>query len=368
MLKTQLRSSDTLARLGGDEFGILLEGCPPDKSIQIAEAIRDSISEYRFLHADKVFDIGASIGVAVINEQSNDVEDLMSLVDSACYTAKELGRNRIHFAELTREASDRRLLEMQWATRIKDALKSGRFKLFYQPIVPVTECIKDNPPNHGEILVRMLDDDGSLIPPGAFIPAAERYGLMPDIDRWIINELFRLEQARYQALWRNESHKKTQNCLYTINLSGASLIEPSFLDFVKLQLQQYRIPPHLVCFEITETIAITHLDRATQFMRELKSMGCRFLLDDFGSGMSSFGYLKKLPVDYLKIDGLFVKDILEDPIDRAMVKAINDIGHTMGLKTIAEFVENEGILRELHALGVDFAQGYGISPPCPLQD
>jgi EAL domain-containing protein (putative c-di-GMP-specific phosphodiesterase class I) len=155
-------------------------------------------------------------------------------------------------------------------------------------------------------------------------------------------------------------------CLYTINLSGASIIESSFLEFVKSQLKEYRIPPRLVCFEITETIAITHLDRATQFMQELKSMGCRFLLDDFGSGMSSFGYLKKLPVDYLKIDGLFVKDIIEDPIDRAMVKAINDIGHTMGLKTIAEFVENEDILQELNKLGVDYAQGYGISPPCPL--
>ncbi|MEN8132549.1 MAG: EAL domain-containing protein [Pseudomonadota bacterium] len=369
LLKTHLRTSDTLARLGGDEFGILLEVCPPEKAMLIAEAIRDSISEYRFSHADKVFDIGASIGVAVINEQSNDVEDLMSLVDAACYSAKELGRNRIHFAELTREASDRRLLEMQWATRIKDALKSGRFKLFYQPIIPVTEHIIGNPSNHGEILVRMLDEDGSLIPPGAFIPAAERYGLMPDIDRWIINELFSSEQARYHTHWKNISLKEEKpTCLYTINLSGASLIEASFLDFVKLQLQQYRIPPQLVCFEITETIAITHLDRATQFMQELKSMGCRFLLDDFGSGMSSFGYLKKLPVDYLKIDGLFVKDILEDPIDRAMVKAINDIGHTMGLKTIAEFVENEDILRELHGLGVDFAQGYGISPPCPIQE
>ncbi|MGD8931226.1 MAG: diguanylate cyclase, partial [Chromatiales bacterium] len=177
MLKMHLRSTDTLARLGGDEFGILLEGCPPEKALQIAETIRDSINEYRFSHTDKVFDIGASIGVAVINEQSNDVEDLMSLVDAACYTAKELGRNRIHFAELTREASDRRLLEMQWATRIKDALKTGRFKLFYQPIVPVTEHINEGSDNHhGEILVRMLDEDDSLIPPGAFIPAAERYG------------------------------------------------------------------------------------------------------------------------------------------------------------------------------------------------
>ena len=369
LLKTHLRSTDTLARLGGDEFGILLEGCPPDKAILIAETIRDSISEYRFSFADKVFDIGASIGVAVINEQSNDVEDLMSLVDAACYTAKELGRNRIHFAELSREASDRRLLEMQWATRIKDALKSGRFKLFYQPIVPVTEHLTDSTPNHGEILVRMLDVDGSLIPPGAFIPAAERYGLMPDIDRWIINELFSLEQVHYQEVWGDLTHKNANPpCLYTINLSGASLIDPNFLGFVKLQLKEFRIPPRLVCFEITETIAITHLDRATQFMNELKSMGCRFLLDDFGSGMSSFGYLKNLPVDYLKIDGLFVKDILEDPIDRAMVKAINDIGHTMGLKTIAEFVENEDILHELYILGVDFAQGYGISPPYPLKD
>jgi diguanylate cyclase (GGDEF)-like protein/PAS domain S-box-containing protein len=369
LLKAHLRATDTLARLGGDEFGILLEGCPPEKAMLIAESIRDLVSEYRFSHGDKVFDIGASIGVAMINERSNDVEDLMSLVDAACYTAKELGRNRIHFAELTRETSDRRLLEMQWATRIKDALKSGRFRLFYQPIVPITGTVTESPPDHGEILVRMVDDEGNLIPPGSFIPAAERYGLMPDIDRWIVHELFRREQSRYQALWNRltrESAKPT--CLYTINLSGASLIETSFLEFVKQQMREYKIPPQLVCFEITETIAITHLDRATRFMRDLKAMGCRFLLDDFGSGMSSFGYLKKLPVDYLKIDGLFVKDILEDPIDYAMVKAINEIGHTMGLKTVAEFVENEAILQELHIMGVDYAQGYGISPPRPLQE
>ena len=368
LLKVHLRASDTLARLGGDEFGILLEGCPPEKAMLIAESIRDAISEYRFSHADKVFDVGASIGVAMINDQSSDIEDLMSLVDAACYTAKELGRNRIHFAKLTRDSSDLRLLEMQWATRIKDALKGGRFKLFYQPIVPVTSSVADIPPDHGEILVRMVDQDGSLIPPGAFIPAAERYGLMPDIDKWIVRELFSRKKLHYQTQWDNLiQDKNNPSCLYTINLSGASLIEASFLEFVKQQMRDHKIPPQLVCFEITETIAITHLDRATQFMQDLKSMGCRFLLDDFGSGMSSFGYLKKLPVDYLKIDGLFVKDILEDPIDRAMVKAINDIGHTMGLKTVAEFVENEAILRELYILGVDFAQGYGISPPLPLQ-
>lgn len=369
LLKTHLRATDTLARLGGDEFGILLEGCPPEKAMFIAEAIRNAVSEYRFSHDDKMFDIGASIGVAAINEHSLDVEDLMSLVDAACYTAKEFGRNRTHFADQNRDTTDRRLLEMQWATRIKDALKNDRFRLFYQPIVPITDSVTECAPDHGEILVRMADDDGGLIPPGAFIPAAERYGLMPDIDRWIVHALFSREQSRYQAVWADlPGGNSDLTCLYTINLSGASLIDTGFLEFVKQQMSDYDIPPQLVYFEITETIAITHLDRATHFMKELKAMGCRFLLDDFGSGMSSFGYLKKLPVDYLKIDGLFVKDILEDPIDRAMVKAINEIGHTMGLKTVAEFVENGDILRELRLLGVDYAQGYGISPPRPLQE
>ncbi len=368
-LKVHLRASDTLARLGGDEFGILLEGCPAEKAMSIAESIRDVINEYRFIHDDKMFDIGVSIGVAVINEQSKDVEDLMSLVDAACYTAKENGRNRVHFAEMNREISKHRLQEMQWATRIKDALKDDKFVLYYQPIVPVTKGLHESLLDHGEILVRMVDDDGSLIPPGAFIPAAERYGLMPEIDRWIVSEVFSREQSRYQSSWDNMHKENTKpHCLYTINLSGASIIESSFLDYIKQQMIDHNIPPQLVCFEITETVAITHLDIATKFMHELKSMGCRFLLDDFGSGMSSFGYLKKLPVDYLKIDGLFVRDILEDPIDWAMVKAINDIGHAMGIKTIAEFVENEDILKELYSLGVDNAQGYGISPPLPLQE
>lgn len=368
-LKMHLRASDTLARLGGDEFGILLESCPPDKAMRIAEAIRDTFNEYRFSYEEKIFDIGVSIGVAAINNESGDVEDLMSLVDAACYTAKEGGRNRIHFAELTRETSELRLLEMQWATRIKDALKEDRFKLYYQPIVPIRACPEGSLYDHGEILVRMIDHDGSLIPPGAFIPAAERYGLMPEIDRWIVHEVFSRQQSHYRALWAEQQQGTScPTCPYTINLSGASLIDQDFQQFVKQQMRDHAIPPELVWFEITETIAITHLDLATQFMSELKEMGCRFLLDDFGSGMSSFGYLKKLPVDFLKIDGLFVKDIMQDPIDRAMVKAINDIGHTMGLKTVAEFVENEQILWELHDLGVDYAQGYGISPPRPLEE
>lgn len=367
LLKVHLRSIDTLSRLGGDEFGILLEGCPQKEAMDIAEALRETMGEYRFSHGDKVFDISASIGMVVINEHSTDAEDLMSLVDSACYTAKELGRNRIHISEYTNEISDYRLQEMEWATRIKDALKAGRFQLFFQPIVPIAGAVKDRAPHHGEILVRMVDSDGSLISPGSFIPAAERYGLMTDIDRWVVNELFRTEKPRYQALGRRlRRGSREPACLYTINLSGASVIEPGFLEYVKQQMHDHEIPPQLVCFELTETVAVTHMDRAITFMRELKAMGCRFLLDDFGSGMSSFGYLKQLPVDYVKIDGLFVKDILKDPIDRGMVKAINEIAHTMGLGTVAEFVENDDILKELYLLGVDYAQGYGISPPRPL--
>ena len=333
----------------------------------IAEAIRDTISEYRFSHADKVFDIGASIGVAMINDQSRDVEDLMSLVDAACYAAKELGRNRIHFAELNREVSDQRLQEMQWATRIKDALKTDRFRLYYQPIVPVKDELIKNLPNHGEILVRMVGEDGSLIPPGVFIPAAERYGLMPDIDRWIVQELFSREKLRYQSLWQNlKRGNSAPTCLYTINLSGASLIEASFLEFVKQQMRDHDIPPQLVCFEITETVAITHLDRATQFIQDLKAMGCRFLLDDFGSGMSSFSYLKSMNVDFVKIDGTFVHDLLEDPRSLALVRSINDVAHAMGKLTVAEWVETMAVWEALRDIGVDYAQGYLLGHPRPL--
>ena len=361
LLNNRLRSADTLARLGGDEFGALLMDCPSDQVMAIADELRESVKEHRFLHKDKIFQIGVSIGVVIIDSQSADLDSLMSAVDAACYTAKDQGRNCIHLFQENGGETGRRITEMQWVPRIRQALKEDRFELYYQPIVSIDNEMSIDA-GHGEILIRMLDEEGGMVPPGAFLPVAERYDLISDIDRWTIRTLFTHHKDRY----RNISAEQITGFPFSINLSGASLMNPAFLEFVKSEIRTQEIPPEMVAFEITETAAISHLEKATYFIAELKRMGCKFLLDDFGSGMSSFGYLKHLPVDYLKIDGLFVKDIVNDPIDHAMVSAINQIGHTMGLKTVAEYVENREIFQELKTIGVDFAQGYGIAPPGPL--
>ena len=363
LLNNSLRSADTLARLGGDEFGALLMDCPPEQVMAIADELRESVKEHRFLHKDKIFQIGVSIGVVIINSQSVNLDSLMSAVDAACYTAKDQGRNCIHLFQEDGGETGRRITEMQWVPRIRQALKDDRFVLYYQPIVSTGGEINVDT-GHGEVLIRMRDEDGGIVPPGAFLPVAERYDLVSDIDRWTIRTLFTRHKDRYH---KTASDTDT-GFPFSINLSGASLMNPAFLDFVKSEIRAQEIPAEMVAFEITETAAISHLEKAAHFIAELKHMGCKFLLDDFGSGMSSFGYLKHLSVDYLKIDGLFVKDIVTDPIDHAMVSAINQIGHTMGLKTVAEYVENSDILQELKTIGVDYAQGYGIAPPVPLKD
>ena len=365
-LLSLLRETDVVARLGGDEFGILLHNCDRDLGIELAETIIELINDKRFTYRDKVFHVGASIGLVSVTNSTSNLEDLLSTVDAACYAAKEKGRNRVFVGEVDAQKILRRMDELSQASHIRLALKEDRFVLYRQPIVRA-QAPAMGAEVHAEVLVRMVGQDGELIVPGAFIPAAERYGLMQDIDRWIIRRLFEIE-GDYLRRWRpgGDSGDVTADFLYSINLSGASLIDPRFLTFVKDALQDHAIPGGAVAFEITETQIITHLDKAVDFISALKGLGCKFLLDDFGSGMSSFGYLKHLPVDYLKIDGLFVKDILADPIDRSMVKVMNEIGHTMGLKTIAEYVENHDILREISGLGVDLAQGYGIAKPEPV--
>jgi EAL domain-containing protein (putative c-di-GMP-specific phosphodiesterase class I) len=254
---------------------------------------------------------------------------------------------------------------MQWVARLTQALEENRFRLYYQSIVPSRQT--SSLATHYEILLRLIDEQGNLVSPMAFIPAAERYNLMPAIDRWVIRTLFTSLGQHYREN-RNPCHflEDGCDCLYAINLSGTSLNDEQFIDFVREQLALYQVPPQVICFEITETVAIANLRQAAQFMRSLKQVGCRFALDDFGSGMSSFAYLKNLPVDYLKIDGGFVRQIVDEPTDLAMVEAINHIGHVMGLQTIAEFVENEAILEKIAAIRVDYAQGYGISQPRPL--
>ncbi|MES2207567.1 MAG: EAL domain-containing protein [Pseudomonadota bacterium] len=355
LLRDKLRKNDLLARLGGDEFGILLQNCTTEPAKDIAELVRQTISDFNFVWLDKKFPIGVSIGLVSFTNGDSLLPDIMRMADAACYVAKDMGRNRIHVYSNEDQQLVRRHGEMSWIARIKKALDEHRFVLYSQQILALGEDGEGG--NHYELLLRMFDEKGDIIPPMAFIPAAERYSLMPLLDRWVIQTAFAGHAERHQQ------GEPWGTC--AINLSGKSICDENFLAFVSEQFLRYKVSPKSICFEITETAAIANLSQAIILIRALKAMGCRFALDDFGSGMSSFAYLKHLPVDYLKIDGGFVKDMVEDKIDRAMVKSINEIGQVMGIKTIAEFVENEAILAALREIGVNFAQGYGIEKPKP---
>ncbi|NRA16402.1 MAG: EAL domain-containing protein [Oceanospirillaceae bacterium] len=358
LLSSHIRSNDTLARLGGDEFGIQLLNCPAPVALRIANQTRQSICNFRFCWDDKSFAIGVSIGLVEVNAQSESVEQVLSDADTACYAAKDNGRNQVHVYHTHASEAAVRQREMEWVTRIQSAIEQQRFRLYFQAISPVWES--DNI-HHIEILIRMLDTDGQIIAPGAFIPAAERYNLMSAIDRWVIGKVFELISNNAKMLIKDDYQ-------LAINLSGHSLSDADTLDYICDQLTKQQIPGGMICFEITETAAISNLASASHFIRTLKQHGCLFSLDDFGSGLSSFAYLKNLPVDYLKIDGSFVKDMATNKIDRAMVQSINQIGHVMNLQTIAEFVESEEILQCLKEIGVDYAQGYAIAKPMPLTD
>ncbi len=358
-LQDCLRDDDCVARLGGDEFGVVLRTCDETDGLRIANNLRDKIQQFRFGWKDKSFVIGASIGLVVFEAESGSVEDIFSAADSACYAAKDSGRNRVCVHQPEKDNVSTQQLEMRWISRIQEALDKDRFCLYMQKIAPIFSHLGNR--DHYEILVRMLDGDGKSIPPGAFIPAAERFNLMTQIDRWVIRELFR-SLVSLKRVFKDEMP------VFSINLSGPYLDGEEHLAEILELLSEFEVATENICFEITETAAIAHLKNAVHFIRTLKNKGCTFALDDFGSGLSSFAYLKNLPVDYLKIDGHFVKDVHKDPVDRAFVESINQIGHVMGLKTIAEFVENENILTELRKIGVDYAQGYGIHVPSPLSD
>jgi diguanylate cyclase (GGDEF)-like protein/PAS domain S-box-containing protein len=352
LLKSKIRWRDTLARLGGDEFGVLLESCTLDEAMQTAESLRMAISEYRFMWEDRSFRLGVSIGVVPITADNDDVAGLLSAADSACAAAKEAGRNRIHSFQENDIDLMRRRREMQWAARINTALEENRFELFRQTIQPLQS---EEDGAHYEILLRMRDENGGIISPGLFIEAAERYGITPGIDRWVIRTAFR---------WLvSEADERERLALCSINLSGQSLADDKFLPFVTDQFRMSGLDATKICFEITETAAIASYSQANRFINALKELGCKFALDDFGTGLSSFGYLKHFPVDFLKIDGSFVKEILHDAIDREMVRSINEIGHLTQKKTIAEFAENEEIITMLRGMGVDYAQGYGVAEP-----
>lgn len=356
LMRGHLRSTDMLARLGGDEFGVLLQSCPLERALQLVDKLREAVADFRFGWEGKSFAIGVSIGLVCIDDELRDLGLLLARADAACYAAKERGRNRIHVYQ----ADDTRLLEqkgqMQWVARLQQALDQDHLRLYVQPIVPLHPDAGDKV--HFEILVRLAEGD-QLVQPGAFLPAAERYGLMPRIDQWVVNNTL---------AWMGDRLRQhgALDGVYCINLSGASLSDERFRHSLHATLKQRALPPGTVCFEITETAAVANLSKVVQFIGEVKQLGCLFALDDFGSGLSSFAYLKNLPVDFLKIDGSFVKDIETDPIDLAMVQAINTIGHVMGLKTIAEYVVSEAILERLRRIGVDYGQGYHLGEPQPL--
>lgn len=358
LLYSRTRAGDTLARIGGDEFGLLLEHCPLDKAETIGRELLKAVEAYRFVWEGHNFNVTVSVGLAPIHIRGQSLSDVLSTVDTACHVAKEQGRNRLHLFRHDDVELARRQGEMRWVSRIHDAFENGRFFLYYQSLLPLTDGVTDNR-WHYEILIRMRDEQGEFVAPAVFLSAAERYGLMPTIDRWVVRSTFAWLESQPQHL--NELG------LCSINLSGHSVTDDAFLLFLEKQLTRKSIPAERICFEITETAAVSNLAKAERFIQTIRQRGCRFALDDFGSGMSSFNYLKNLPVDFLKIDGVFVRDIMEDEIDFAMVRSINDIGHVMGKITIAEFVENEAILERLREIGVDYAQGYGVARPAPLE-
>jgi diguanylate cyclase (GGDEF)-like protein/PAS domain S-box-containing protein len=352
LLQGRVRASDTIARLGGDEFGVLLEGCTPEQSARVADGVRQAIKEYRFIWGATTLSVGASVGVVQISAETESVAAVMSAADIACYAAKDEGRNRIHVYEA--DGVSHRHREMHWVARVTRAAEENRLELFFQPIVRIGA---DGAPTFHELTIRLRDDDGRLVPPSEFIPAAERYNVMSIIDRWVVIRAVELLKRRREAGGTLP--------MLAVNLSGTSLNEQAFAEFILHTVGEPEIASAL-CFEITETAAVTSLSNVTFFMRELKARGCKFALDDFGTGLSSFMYLKTLPVDYLKIDGQFISQIATDPVDRSMVEAISKVGRALGISTVAEWVENEAVLDELKRIGVDFAQGYHMARPMPL--
>ena len=349
-MQAKLRNADTLARLGGDEFALLLMGCSLEKAHEIVHELLKTIQAFRFEYEGKIFKVGASIGLTEISpKQKLSLGELLATADSACYGAKRDGGNRVH----QYHSNDSNMQEhnniLGWVSRINTGLENNQFVLFTQPM----QSIQAGAELHCELLIRMKGDDGMLFPPSTFLPAAERYHLMPQIDRWVVNEALTIMARKGDSI----------NCVCAINLSGQSLSQEGFLEYVLDKIDLHNVDTRYICFEITETTVISNLDKAQHFMRILRAIGCRFSLDDFGSGLSSFAYLKNLEVDFLKIDGMFIKNIATNKIDRAMVESINNVGHVMGLHTIGEFAENQDIIDILKDIGVDYAQGYGVAMP-----
>jgi diguanylate cyclase (GGDEF)-like protein len=358
LLSQQRRSGDLAARLGSDQFGLILSDCSLDDGRQIIQKLHQQMKQFVFRWEEGSYDLSVSIGLVPVTRESDNVAALFSAAETACNVAKDEGRNRIHIGDAQDAQLTQRLTEIQWISRINKALGENRFHLYYQTIEPINPVESEG--EHYEILLRMEGDDGQIIPPGEFLPAAEHYHLSPQIDRWVI---------RNTIGWLDDHPDQLQALsLCSINLSGLSIGDEEMLGFIQETLARSEVPPGKICFEVTETAAIAHLDAAVNFMQTLKATGIRFSLDDFGTGLSSFAYLRTLPVDFLKIDGMFVRHIDRNIIDWTLVKSINDMGQIMGKQTIAEFVENEDIYNQLHEIGANYAQGYLLSRPSPLRD
>jgi len=356
LLKSRLRASDTLARLGGDEFAVLFEDCSLDKAQEISDQLLEQIRTFRFVWANRIFTVGASMGIVAITQSSSDARHIVSIADTACYRAKEAGRNRIHVfrygnAELTARGE-----QMDWVSRLTQALEQDSFCIYGQSYRALSDGA--SPDAYTELLLRLVDAQGEIVPPASFVPAAERYSVMPAVDRWMVSHAF-------QA-YRELSGKFGPSAIFGIDLSGTSLSDDKFSEFVLAQAKHHGVPPQAICFEITEMAAINQLPRTAAFIRTLRDRDFKFALDHFGAGMSSFGYLKNLPVDYLKIDSSLVREIKTDPVSLSIVSGINQIAHTMGLRTVAEYVDDPEVLKALRDIGIDYAQGYLISRPQPL--
>lgn len=352
-LQQRLSDSGIIARLGGDEFGVLIENSNRKTAQDIADGLRKEVESFRFQWKDKTFSLGISIGIVMMDKNSESPDILLSMADRACYSAKDGGRNKICMYQPNDIEMVRRNRDTQWVSRLRKSLETNSLLLSQQAIVPVDpDSISGS---MYEILIGLENDKGERIPAGAFLPAAERYNLMPQMDRWIVKNIFHWLSRNPQKLHQLDA------CM--INLSGQTLNDETFSRFVFNCMEESGVPPEKICFEITETAAISNLAKTGRLIRNLKKEGCQFALDDFGSGMSSYAYLKHLPVDYIKIDGIFVRDLANDPIDLALVNSINEIAHILNKKTIAEYVENDDILELLREIGVDYAQGFGIAYP-----
>jgi diguanylate cyclase (GGDEF)-like protein len=350
-IRAQLREGDLLARLGGDEFGLVLPNCSLEVAVQVTERIRLTIEALRFLTEGRSFAVNASIGVVHNDPSLHTATDVLRAADRACYAAKQTGRNRVHIYRIDDRDIDSCRGDMQWVSRLQAALEQDRFVLYTQEIQPI-HARAGAQPTCQEVLLRLRDEQGQMVPPMAFIPAAERFGLMPQIDRWVIEHAFAEQRRRIRAGYAPRS---------MINLSGASLDNPELADYITDRLRHHQLPLGCIGFELTETSAISRLNTAVNVMKRLKELGCMVALDDFGSGMSSYGYLRELPVDILKIDGSFVRDMSHDPVAYAMVEAMHKVARAMGIRTVAEWVENDATLTALKNMGVDFVQGRGIA-------